>query len=109
MDPSSTTDKPTNTADCPIFKDRYGEPISYDGNPAGISGVMHEIYQYIKRTGTYQLLFEQRAVPLSNGGMAIDQADNINFIEKRLPNAPEYGFDNPCPPRSASMKTTSWR
>jgi len=48
-------------------------------------------------------------VPLFNGGMAIDQAENISFIEKRLPNAPEYGFDNPCPPRSASMKTTSWR
>ena len=62
----------------------------YDGNPAGISGVMHEIYQYIKHTGNFQLLFEQRAVPLFNGGMAIDQAENISFIEKQLPNSGPY-------------------
>ena len=59
---------------------------------------MHEIELAIKRTGQYQLLFEQRAVPLSNGSMAIDQADSITFIEKRMPNAPTYDFDNPCPP-----------
>jgi len=51
---------------------------------------MHEIYQYIKHTGNFQLLFEQRAVPLFNGGMAIDQAENISFIEKRLPNSGPY-------------------
>ena len=48
---------------------------------------MHELELAIKRTGQYQLLFEQRAVPLSNGSMAIDQADSITFIEKRMPNA----------------------
>ena len=98
MDSQPTTDKPTNTSDCPIFRDKYTDSISYDGNPACIPGVMHEIELAIKRTGQYQLLFEQRAVPLSNGSMAIDQADNITFIEKRMPNAPAYDFDNPCPP-----------
>ena len=103
MEKSADTDKPTNATDCPIFKDRYDDPISYDGNPACIPGVMHEIELHIKRTGQYQLLFEHRAVPLSNGGLAIDQADNISFIEKRYPNAPTYDFDNPCPPTDARL------
>ena len=92
---------PTNASDntdYPIPKDRYGDPITYDGNPACLAGVMHDINKWIERTGNYKLLFEQYAVPLSNGALAIDQPDNIMFIEQRLPNAEEHGFFNPCPP-----------
>ena len=111
MDSQPTTDKPTNTSDYPIFRDRYTDPISYDGNPACIPGVMHEIELAIKRTGQYQLLFEQRAVPLSNGSMAIDQADNITFIEKRMPHAPRLTISTILVHQliRASTTTTSWR
>ena len=71
---------PTNASDntdYPIPKDRYGDPITYDGNPACLAGVMHDINKWIERTGNYKLLFEQYAVPLSNGALAIDQPDNI--------------------------------
>ena len=92
---------PTNASDntdYPIPKDRYGDPITYDSNPACLAGVMHDINKWIERTGNYKLLFEQYAVPLSNGALAIDQPDNIMFIEQHLPNAEVHGFFNPCPP-----------
>ena len=101
MDNSVGGQTPTNASDntdYPIPKDRYGDPITYDGNPACLAGVMHDINKWIERTGNYKLLFEQYAVPLSNGALAIDQPDNIMFIEQRLPNAEEHGFFNPCPP-----------
>ena len=88
----------SDNTDYPIPKDRYGDPITYDSNPACLAGVMHDINKWIERTGNYKLLFEQYAVPLSNGALAIDQPDNIMFIEQRLPNAEVHGFFNPCPP-----------
>ena len=101
MDNSVGGQTPTNASDntdYPIPKDRYGDPITYDSNPACLAGVMHDINKWIERTGNYKLLFEQYAVPLSNGALAIDQPDNIMFIEQRLPNAEVHGFFNPCPP-----------
>ena len=101
MDNSVGGQTPTiasDNTDYPIPKDRYGDPITYDSNPACLAGVMHDINKWIERTGNYKLLFEQYAVPLSNGALAIDQPDNIMFIEQRLPNAEVHGFFNPCPP-----------
>ena len=92
--PSNTSD----TTDYPIPKDRYGELITWDGNPASLAGIMFEINKWVNRTGNYKVLFENRAVPLSNGALAIDQPDSIQFIEKLLPNAAEYSFYKPCPP-----------
>ena len=37
-------------------------------------------------------------MPLSNGALAIDQTDSIQFIEKLLPHAVQYNFFKPCPP-----------
>ena len=92
--PSNTSD----TTDYPIPKDRYGELITWDGNPASLAGIMFEINKWVNRTGNYKVLFENRAVPLSNGALAIDQPNSIKFIEKLLPNAAEYSFYKPCPP-----------
>ena len=44
-----------------------------------------------------QMLVEDRVVPLPNGSIAIDHPDNIKFIEKRFPNANNYGWEKPCP------------
>ena len=101
MDNSVGEQTPTlvsDNTDYPIPRDRYGEPITYDSNPACLAGVMHDINKWIERTGNYKLLVEQYAVPLSNGALAIDQPDNIQFIEQRLPQAEVHGFFNPCPP-----------
>ena len=88
----------SDNTDYPVAKDRYGDQITYDGNPACLAGIMHDINKWIERTGNFKLLFEQYAVPLSNGALAIDQPDNIQFIEQRLPNAEVHDFFNPCPP-----------
>ena len=74
----------SDNTDYPIPKDRYGDPITYDSNPACLAGVMHDINKWIERTGNYKLLFEQYAVPLSNGALAIDQPDNIMFTSNSV-------------------------
>ena len=101
MDSSVGEQSPINASDntdYPVAKDRYGDQITYDGNPACLPGIMHDVNKWIERTGHFKLLFEQYAVPLSNGALAIDQPDNIQFIEQRLPNAEVHDFFNPCPP-----------
>ena len=101
MDSSVGEQSPINASDntdYPVAKDRYGDQITYDGNPACLPGIMHDVNKWIERTGHFKLLFEHYAVPLSNGALAIDQPDNIQFIEQRLPNAEVHDFFNPCPP-----------
>ena len=90
-------DKSTKATSYHIFTNKWGDAIMYDSNPACIPGVLHDINECIQRTGFYQLLLEDRAVPLPNGSLAIDHPDSINFIEKRFPNATKYGWDKPCP------------
>ena len=48
--PSNTSD----TTDYPIPKDRYGELITWDGNPASLAGIMFEINKWVNRTGNYK-------------------------------------------------------
>ena len=91
MDPLVAEDKSTKATSYHIFTNRWEETIVYDNNPASIPGVLYDINKCIERTGAYQLLLEDRVVPLPNGSLAIDHADNINFIEKRFPNANSYG------------------
>ena len=84
MDSSVGEQSPINASDntdYPVAKDRYGDQITYDGNPACLPGIMHDVNKWIERTGHFKLLFEHYAVPLSNGALAIDQPDNIQFID----------------------------
>jgi hypothetical protein len=72
MDSSVGEQPPINASDntdYPVAKDRYGDQITYDGNPACLAGIMHDINKWIERTGNFKLLFEQYAVPLSNGAL----------------------------------------
>ena len=91
----------TNTTDYPIFRTTDGDEIRYNDNPATIPGVMYEIQLCLKRTGTYLMLLKHRAVELSSGGLAVDSADAIPFIEGTLPGAKEYSFEDPCPSTQA--------
>ena len=49
-----------------------GEPIIYDGNPAHVEGILHELSEWTARTGHYVTLLENNAVLLPNGKMAVD-------------------------------------
>ena len=49
-----------------------GEPIIYDGNPAHVEGILHELSEWTARTGHYVTLLENNAVLLANGKMAVD-------------------------------------
>jgi hypothetical protein len=50
----------SDNTDYPIPRDRYGDPITYDSNPACLAGVMHDINKWIERTGNYKLLFYEQ-------------------------------------------------
>ena len=41
-----------------------GEPITYDGNPAHVEGILHELSEWTARTGHYVTLLENNAVLL---------------------------------------------
>ena len=38
-----------------------GEPITYDGNPAHVEGILHELSEWTARTGHYVTLLENNA------------------------------------------------
>ena len=43
-----------------------GEPVTYDGNPAALAGVRHEIDKCFERLGAYELLIKHGACKLQN-------------------------------------------
>ena len=68
-DPSTLS---TNNTDplVPIYTDKT--PIAWDGNPAHIAGCLYDVGKFYKRTGLFQMFLKHRAVPLSNGKLAVD-------------------------------------
>ena len=71
-DPSTLS---TNNTDplVPIYTDKT--PIQWDGNPAHIAGCLYDVGKFFKRTGLFQMFLKHRAVPLSNGKLAVDSFD----------------------------------
>ena len=57
-----------------------GEPITYDGNPAHVEGILHELSEWTARTGHYMTLLENNAVLLPNGKMAVDSIAAVLFV-----------------------------
>ena len=81
-----------------------GEPIQFDGNPAHMPGVLHEVNECIRRTGIFKLLLEDGCV-LSGSKLAIDSPDAIPFLRgvvaddpSILAGAAKFSAANPCPP-----------
>ena len=51
------------------------EPIALGDNPAHVEGALHEVGLWLKRTGLFEPLLENRAVLLSNGKLAVESAN----------------------------------
>ena len=73
------------------------EPITLGDNPANVEGALHEVGLWLKRTGLFEPLLENRAVLLSNGKLAVESANAALFVSGTHQNADTFSFDNPCP------------
>ena len=81
-----------------------GEPITYDGNPAHVEGILHELSEWTARTGHYVTLLENNAVLLANGKMAVDSIAAVLFVSGEKNDGGSYSFHAPCPATSARIK-----
>ena len=81
-----------------------GEPITYDGNPAHVEGILHELSEWTARTGHYVTLLENNAVLLANGKMAVDSVAAVLFVSGEKDDGGSYNFHAPCPATSERIK-----
>ena len=81
-----------------------GEPITYDGNPAHVEGILHELSEWTARTGHYVTLLENNAVLLANGKMAVDSVAAVLFVSGEKDDGGSYSFHAPCPATSERIK-----
>ena len=81
-----------------------GEPITYDGNPAHVEGILHELSEWTARTGHYMTLLENNAVLLPNGKMAVDSIAAVLFVSGEKDDGGKYSFHTPCPATSERIK-----
>ena len=81
-----------------------GEPITYDGNPAHVEGILHELSEWTARTGHYVTLLENNAVLLANGMMAVDSVAAVLFVSGEKDDGGTYSFHAPCPATSERIK-----
>ena len=70
--------------------------LEWDGNPATIAGMLFEVERFYTRVGLFQVLISDRAVALSNGKLAIEEANTVLFVNGTAA-APPGTFDQPCP------------
>ena len=54
--------------------------LEWDGNPATIAGMLYEVERFYTRVGLFQVLISDRAVALSNGKLAIKEANTVLFV-----------------------------
>ena len=54
-------------------------PIIYEGNPAHIPGLLHELGGWVERTGNFKELIEHGAVLLPNAKVAFDSVNSVKF------------------------------
>ena len=78
----------------PTYPD--GTPIQWDGIDAHIDGILFETGKFYKRNGQFQTFFKHRAVPLSNGKLAVDSLSAVYFVSGKI--VDNHGFDDPAPP-----------
>ena len=79
-----------------------GEPITYDGNPAHVEGVLHELSEWTARTGHYVTLLENNAVLLTNGKMAVDSIAAVLFVSGEKDDGGTYSFHAPARQRASA-------
>ena len=92
---SETTDK----TDLHIPSDSEGDPITWDGNKAHLEGILADMDEWGARTGHFVALVENRAVLLSNGNLAVDSMQAVQFLNGAVPDlrATPFSHSDPCP------------
>ena len=83
----------------PTYPD--GTPIQWDGIDAHIDGNLFETGKFYKRNGKFQTFFKHRAVPLSNGKLAVDSLSAVYFVSGKI--VDNHGFDDPAPPTATRL------
>jgi len=77
-----------------------GKPIEYDGNPAHLAGILHELEQFFIRTKHFEPFIQHGACLLSNGKTAVDSKESAKFISMGLD---VRSFQNMCPDTAARI------
>ena len=57
-----------------------GFGLIYDSIDAHLEGVLYEVGRYYKRTGLFQSLLSDRAVPLKNGKLAVPVCMKFAYV-----------------------------
>ena len=97
-------DSTSNKSHSIIPLDIDNQPITYSGNPAHVLGCLYEVSLFYERHGYFKALLEDGAVALSNGKLAVDSIQAVNFIQGINPDPVAYGFDEPCPPTAKRIQ-----
>ena len=93
---SDDDDYNTNTVPYDLPVDTTGAPISWDGNPASLAGIMYETSKFYIRKGLSQPLIAHGGVLKSNGKLAVDSANAVYFIQNNKLDPRSFEF--PAPP-----------
>ena len=80
--------------------------LEWDGNPATISGMLFEVERFFTRVGLFQVLISDRAVALSNGKLAIEDANTVLFVSGTAASPPGT-FERPCPASTARLTASN--
>ena len=83
---SSGTNQSTVLSDAELrvitVKTEAGDNVKYSGNPAELPGARYETMKAMRRAGAFTLLVEHGAARLKNGTIAVDDVNNIPFVQK---------------------------
>ena len=78
----------------PVSTDK--QLLLWDDNDATILGLLFEVGKHYKKTGLFQPLFNNRAVALSNGRLAVEDPNTAYYITGAI--IDDCDFDKPAPP-----------
>ena len=77
--PLMGSDQPSDL-DILVPTDVDGDLIDWDGNDGHLNGVLHEVGKYYQRKTLFKPLFENRAVVVKGGKLAVDSVQAYKFI-----------------------------
>ena len=96
----STLSTTTTSVYTPVTIDK--QPLSWDGNDAGILGLLYEAGRYYKAKGLFQTLLKYRAVAVGTK-LAMEDTNTVFLANKSI--VTSYGFDKPAPPTRTVFNT----
>ena len=100
---NTTTDAVSYNSGLITPVDIDNNPIIYEGNPAHIPGLLHELGGWVERTGNFKELIEHGAVLLPNAKVAFDSVHSVKFYRGDAIDGDTYTILNPCPNTGARI------